>query len=100
MSMRRHGTAGVVLALIVVWMAGSGFGCGEGHEDAGVEQRAGGKRPVVNMPDEFANLAGVCFYGHLVIETTQNHNSKALAIIPNDPSCRGRHGQPPVWAPR
>jgi hypothetical protein len=72
-------------------------GCGEGGKDAGVQDRAYGDRPVINMPDQFPNISEVCVKGHLIVESTRTGGQGGWVVtFPDDPSCRGRDGVPPL----
>lgn len=81
-----------VLALLVLAVAVAG--CTTSGNDAGIENRAHGDRPVYDMPDGYPNVSAVCVKSHLVIVLSSD---VAPWVNPDtsDPSCAGLDGVPP-----
>jgi hypothetical protein len=81
--MNRLIIAGIALALTVT------AGCSDhndkrGRGDAPVGTRDDSPARIINMPDQFANLAVKCDRGNGIYVTTRD---AAPTIIPNDPNC-------------
>jgi hypothetical protein len=80
-------------ALVLIGGAVALGGCTTSGNDAGIETRAHGDRPVYDMPDGYPNLSAVCIKGSLVIVSSTD---VAPAVIVHDPTCIGRDGVPPL----
>lgn len=56
-----------------------------GRGDAPIEGRDDTPKEVINMPDQFSNVAHACDgHGHRVYVTTQTNGQKAMEVIPDE----------------
>lgn len=86
--MKRSIVAAVALALT---LAGCGAKVTEPFKDAPTSsQRNSGTAQVVEFPDGFSNLAGKCDGPNYIYSGYHGDgNRMAIAVVPNDPRCRG-----------
>lgn len=80
------------LLLLLPVLAIALAGCTTDGNDAGIQTRARGDRPVYNMPDGYPNVSAVCVKGNLVLVVSE---AAAPTVVPHDPSCTGLDGVPP-----
>lgn len=85
----------IIIALGVLAVAAAG--CTSDGNDAGVQHRFHGKRPVYDMPDGYPNIAAICVKGNLIVVGSTGGNA-APVVVPDSTSCRGLDGVPPVMA--
>lgn len=88
----RFGLAGVIGASLLL------MGCGiaddynddRGKGDAGVASRDDSDKEVINMPNDFSNIAHACDgHGHRVYTTTHESGGGRGLYVIEDPSCSG-----------
>lgn len=83
--MRRLRIIGAGLVLALGLAACSGYNEERGRGDAPVGSRDDSRADIVNMPDQFANVAIKCHGPNGIYTTTRQ---AAPVIVPNDPLCR------------
>lgn len=98
---RRHRWVTVLaMAIVIVALVALIAGCGaqdafnddRGKGDAPVGETDDSEAEVINMPNEFANIAHKCDgHGHRVYTTTHGGGPREIAVI-DDPSCPGGEG--------
>jgi hypothetical protein len=75
---------GVGLVALLVLTSCSAFNDDRGIGDAPADQQPDADRKVWPMPDQFANIAGLCIGGNGVYVTTRE---AAPAVVADDPEC-------------
>jgi hypothetical protein len=82
--------AGTIVLVLVTTLAGcGGYNQARGRGDAPVGHRDSTPAEVINMPDEFGNVAVKCDgHGHRIYVVTHNKTDAPVTVI-DDPSCPG-----------
>lgn len=94
---RNHKVA--TLALVMVAGAAGLTGCSkltEPWNDAPIERKYDNPAEVYSMPDGYANIATKCdAHGNRMYSTREGANGggKVVAVIPADPSCKGKEAK-------
>lgn len=68
----------------------------EPWNDAPIERKYDNPAEVYSMPDGYANIASKCdAHGHRMFSTREGTNGggKVVAVVPNDPSCKGKEAK-------
>jgi hypothetical protein len=82
--------AGIIVLVLMITLAGCNrFNETRGRGDAPVGHRDDTPAEIINMPDEFGNVAVKCDgHGHRVYVVTHNKTDAPVTVI-DDPSCPG-----------
>lgn len=88
--MRNKILAGLAVGALALGVTGCSS-MTEPYNDAPIEKKYDNPAEVYSMPDGFANFASKCdAHGNRVYTTRGGKSGKAIAVVPSDPTCKGR----------
>lgn len=77
----------IIVAVLLIALSGcQSYDNKRGRGDAPVGAIDDAPAEIVNMPDQYSNLATKCVHGHRIIAATDN-TDRINTVIPNDPTC-------------